>query len=158
MPVADYKPNVAAVAGFIRARTRTRGGTVAGTFNPAAATGSPTETIPTAEGVEVEIQNALGKISGKLGPDVVVGYQDDARRITALYAAMLIELTYWPEQINTGRSTYPQLKELFDEDWEELLDILGIGEKGGAGPPTVDAGFPSYGGFPTTAISMERAW
>lgn len=157
MPATDYTPGVAAVAGFIRARTRTRGGDVAGTFNPAAEDGTATQTIPNAEQVEVEIANAIGKVSGKIGPDIDEKYWPDAARLVALYTAMLTELTYWPEQVNTGRSTYPQLKELWDDEWEEFLDILGIGEEPG-GAAVGDAGMPSYGGFPTTAIGMEHPW
>lgn len=154
MPASDYTPDVAAVAAFIRARTKTRGGDEAGTFNPEDSS-EQDKTRPTAEQTETEVANALGKISGKIGADIAEQYWSDASRLVALYAAMLIELTYWPEQVNTGRSTYPQLKELFDDDWKEFLDVLGIGEDA---PATPDAGFPSYGGFPLTAIGMETPW
>jgi len=160
MPASDYQPDVAAVASYILSRTKTEGGSEAGTFNLDAdhPKGDPLHTRPTGEQVETIIEQALGKISGKIGADIDEAYWPTANRLTALYAAMLTELKYWPEQINTGRSTYPQLKELFDEDWEEFLDVLGIGEKDGGGPASIDAGFPSYGGFPTTAIGMETAW
>lgn len=155
MPVSDYTPQVAQVASFIRARTKTRGGSEAGTFNPAASPESDL-TRPTAEEVELVIADALGKVSGRIGVDIADTYWEDAKRLSALYAAMITELTYWPEQVNTGRSTYTQLKELWDEEWAEFLDVLGIG--GDSGAVTVDAGFPSYGGFPETAIGMEHAW
>lgn len=158
MPVEDYTPEVAQVAGFIRARTRTAGGTLAGTFNPAADDGTSDQTVPNAEGVEEIIATAVGKVSGKIGVDIAEVFQPDAKRLVALYTAMLTELDYWPEQINTGRSTYPQLKELWDEEWEEFLDLLGIGEQPGGGPPDASAGYPSGGGFPTTAVGMETAW
>lgn len=155
MPASDYTPDVADVASYILSRTKTAGGDEAGTFNPASAINTSAQTRPTSENVTEIIEQALGKISGKIGPDILEVYWPDARRLTALYAAMLTELKYWPEQVNTGRSTYPQLKELFDEDWAEFLDVLGIGEDQPASP---DAGFPSYGGFPETAIGMETAW
>lgn len=158
MPVSDYTPDVASVAGFIRARTKTAGGAEAGTFNPESEVGTGTETRPTAEQVTTEIQNAIGMISGILGPDIDPAYFEDAKRVTSLLAAMLVELGYWPEQVNTGRSTYPQLKELYDEWWENLLTALGIVLDPGGGAVPAGAGFPSYGGFPTTAIGMEFPW
>lgn len=160
MPVSDYTPDVAAVAAFIRARTKTQGGAEAGTFNPAASweNGSGEGTRPTAEGVATEIDNALGRISNIIGQDVPEAHRDAARRLAALRAAMLVELTYWPEQVNTGRSTYPQLKELFDEEWEDLLTSMGIATDEGGGAVTAGAGMPSYGGFPETAIGMEHPW
>lgn len=155
MPVSEYTPVVSQVAGFIRARTKTHGGAEAGTFNPEDAE-EPDITRPTQEQVEGIITDSLGKVSGKVGVDLDEIYWGTASHLVALYSAMITELTYWPEQVNTGRSTYPQLKELWDEEWAEFLDTLGIGEDGGA--PSVDAGFPSYGGFPTTAIGMETPW
>jgi hypothetical protein len=157
VPVSDYTPDVDSVAGFIRARTKTAGGAEAGTFNPAA---SPQQdmTRPTAEQVTTEIDNALGRVSGVIGPDIDAAYFEDAKRVTALLAAMLVELGYWPEQVNTGRSTYPQLKDLYDEWWEDLLTALGISTDTGGGAVPAGAGYPSYGGFPTTAIGMEFPW
>lgn len=158
MPVSDYTPDVASVAGFIRARTKTAGGAEAGTFNPAAMQGTSTETRPTAEQVDIEIANALGKISGILGPDIDANYFAAAKRVAALRAAMFTELNYWPEQVNTGRSTYTQLKDLWDEEWEDLLTALGISTDAGGGAVPALAGEPSYGGFPRTAIGMEFPW
>lgn len=167
MPVSDYTPTVDQVAAFIRARTKTQGGKEAGTFNPAAAweDGSGDGTRPTTEQVDEVIGNTLPKLVGVLGVDIPDApgddpdiYRDAAQRVAALRAAAFIELTYWPEQVNAGRSTYPQLKELLDEEWEQLLTDLGIGTDAGGGAVTADAGYPSYGGFPETAIGMEFAW
>lgn len=157
MPVSDYTPEVDAVAAHIRARTKTAGGSEAGTFNPEAIDAN-LRTRPTAEQVEELIGRVATRISGTIGVDIPELHWGAASSATALRAAMLTELTYWPEQVNTGRSTYPQLKELFDEEWEDLLTAMGISTDAGGGAVPVDAGYPSYGGFPETAIGMEHAW
>jgi hypothetical protein len=108
--------------------------------------------------VTTEIGNALGRVSGVIGADIPEAQFEAAKRASALYSAMLVELGYWPEQVNTGRSTYPQLKELFDEMWEDLLTALGISEDAGGGAVPEGAGFSSSGGFPCTAIGMETPW
>lgn len=162
MPVSDYTPEVDAVAGYIRARTKTQGGSEAGTFNPAAmwADNTGRGTRPTAEQVVIEIANALGHVSGTFGIDALPEFHDSLRSLAALRAAMLIELTYFQEQVNSGRSTYPQLKELYDEMWASLLSAMGLDADGDGqvDPGGIDGGFPSYGGFPTTAIGMEFPW
>lgn len=167
MPVSDYTPAVEDVASFIRARTKTQGGKEAGTFNPAASwdDGSGEGTRPTAEQVGIEIAQALPKIEGVVGADIPDApgsdpdaYRNAAKRVAALRTAAIIELSYWPEQVNTGRSTYPQLKEMLDEEYAQLLSDLGISTETGGGAVPASAGYPSSGGFPETAIGMEFAW
>jgi hypothetical protein len=157
MPVSEYTPSIADVAGYIRARTKTRGGAEAGTFNPEASPEQHT-TRPTAEQVQVEIDKALGEISNVIGADIPEAHREGAASLVALRAAMFTELTYWPEQINTGRSTYPQLLELFKEARESLYSTMGIGTDTDGGPVSAAAGYPSYGGFPTTGIGMDHPW
>lgn len=157
MPVSDYTPDVPAVAAFIRARTKTKGGAEAGTFNPAAAADA-NRTRPTEEGVEELIQSAVSDISATIGEDIDEKFFAPASRAAALWAAMLVELNYFPEQIVGGRSPYDRLKDLWEEKWENLLTAMGISTDAGGGAVTADAGFPSYGGFPTTAIGMEHPW
>lgn len=157
MPVSDYTPTVEAVAAYIRARTKTVGGAELGTFSP---DGAPAGNVtrPTATQATVEINNALGDISGIIGADIDTRYVVLATRVAALRSALLIELAYWPEQIGTNRSAYIQLKELYDELWASLLDVMGLTPDDDGGIVPADAGFASYGGFPTTAIGMEHPW
>lgn len=158
MPVSDYTPDVAAVAAYLRARTKTVGGQEAGTFNLASAVGTKDETRPSAEQVATTVQDYIGGLSPIIGDTIDIRYQPLARRVAALGAALLVELTYFPEQVATGRSPYAQLKELYDELIANLFSALGIatGEDDVVIPE--DAGYPSYGGFPTTAIGMEMPW
>lgn len=155
MPVSDYTPTVASVAAYLRARTKTRGGSEAGTFNPEASA-EQDKTRPSSEGAQELIDNALDDVSGIIGDDIPAAQFKEARTVAALRSAMLIELSYFTEQVNSGRSSYPQLKQLYDEAWENLLTALGISTDAGGGAVPVGAGFPSGGGFPTTAIGMEQ--
>lgn len=113
-------------------------------------------TRPTAEGASELIVNAVDDVSGVVGVDVPVAQQPLAKKVVALRAAMLIELSYFTEQVNSGRSSYPQLKTLYDEQFENLLTALGISTDAGGGAVPSGAGYPSYGDFPTTAIGMEQ--
>lgn len=165
-PVA---PTVEEVASFIRARTKTQGGNEAGTFNPAAwwEDASGRGTRPTSEQVTLLVDNFLPTYLAIWGdvPDAptdlgVDAYRNAITRLAALGVAIEVELTYWPEQVATGRSPYQQLLDLFNTRKTELLSLLGLDEDGDG---VVDAGgaeggYPSYGGFPITGIGMESAW
>lgn len=158
MPTSDYTPTVETVAAHIRARTKTQGGKEAGTFNPAAAwdDGSGDGTRPTAEQVQELIDRVVGRMAGTIGEDIPENRWEEASSAASLRTAMFVELTFWPEQVNTGRSTYPQLRDLWKEEWEDLLTAMGISTDAGGGAVSIDAGYPSYGGFPESAIGMEQ--
>lgn len=114
-------------------------------------------TRPTAEQVLGAITGDAADLANIIGVDIPEKYRDAARNVVALHVALFIELTYYPEQINSNRSPYEQLKDLYDEMLANLLTSMGIStdqDDGGAVP--VDAGYPSYGGFPLTGIGMEQ--
>lgn len=168
MPVSDYTPTVADIGAILRARTKTRGGSEAGTFNPAAAASSD-QTRPTAEEVTSLIGVALEDITAAFGPDVpdapgadVNAYRNAVKRLAALGTALQIELTYWPEQVATNRSPYSQLLALYDKRLARALELISEaqGADGGEGGSIASApsGYPSDGGYPETAIGMEQSW
>lgn len=79
----------------------------------------------------------------------------DATEMISIYAAMMVELSFFSEQINTNRSPYRELKDLFAEGMAALIEGLG-----GEGNSAVDdiglddaptANDPSYE-FPPTSI------
>lgn len=169
MPVSDYTPQVSDVGAILRARTKTASGSEAGTFNPAdAAAGDRTR--PTAEEVTSLIEDAVSDVQSEFGvviPDAPITdenddpdlYRKSVQRFAALGTALLVELTYFPEQVATGRSPYAQLKQLYDDRRKRLLGVLFPGgDDGGSGPLAPGEGLPSGGGFPTTAIGMETPW
>lgn len=125
-PHTEYPwlPTVAEVALHVRARTRTRGGQQVGTFT--------VDTIPTDLEVRNLIVQAAERIFGRLG-NVPANLTATASSAAAVLAAMLIELSYFPEQINSDRSSYRELKKLFDEDMKTLIEA-----SGGGGSSAVD--------------------
>lgn len=125
------------VARLLRARTKDDAGRELGTFTA--------DTRPTAESVQGLIDMAVGWLRAKTGDAFEPGLGDDgvtavpspylplapaAQGIVALRAAMLVELTYYPEQVRTDRSAYTEYKDLLAEGLADLT----AGLDGDAGP------------------------
>lgn len=119
-PSTEYPwlPTVGEVALHVRARTRTRGGAQVGTFTA--------ETAITSTEVQNLIVQAAERMGGKLGT-VPENLYDAASSTAAIMAAMFLELSYFPEQINSDRSSYRELKKLLDEDLTSLIEAMGSG-------------------------------
>jgi hypothetical protein len=107
----DWAPSVADVGTVLRARTIDTNGNELGTFTE--------DTRPTGEQVADEIESVVGEIHADVGdiPDLI---QDAARRVAKIGAACSVELSYFPEQINSGQSPYPQL----EAKYQDLLKRL----------------------------------
>ncbi len=151
------RPTVTEVASLLRARTKVRGGTEAKTFN--------TITRPTADEVEELIDDALSEVLGKvqpIDPTLVYGsaynapgsaYERRVRAAVKLYAALLVELSYWPEQVHSGQSPANTYQALFDSRIRALIsegetgraEGMGVGGAGGGGDAPADAAWS----FPT---------
>lgn len=138
MPSSDYLPEVDDVALFLRTRTRDVNGVELGTFTD--------DTRPTGDQVEAIIADTLVNVEDDIGDDIDDELWPSAARIVALRAAMAIEVSYFPEQVATDRSVYPQLKEWYEEDLDKLnVAIVETAEGGEVG---TDAGqdTPLWGG------------
>lgn len=132
MPASDWTPLVDEVGAQLRARTKTRAGAEVGTFTD--------ETRPTDVQVATMITRGVGDVSMAIsGTEVPVALQADARDLAVIAAAMRIELSYFPEQINTGKSPYQQLKDLYDS---RIKDFKSAVEAANAGPGVI-AGAPA---------------
>lgn len=107
-----WQPTVEAVAGLLRARTVDKVGREMGTFT--------SDTRPTREQVESLIATATVDIAADTGvlptgsDDGAVVVRGLAARAAELYAAMLVELTYFPEQVAAGKSPYGEYKSLLE--------------------------------------------
>lgn len=112
---ANWKPDVDMVASFLRARTRDDEGVEVGTFN--------SDTRPTDEQVTSIIDTAAADMAGCSGDWIPDSLDPKSQGVIALRAAMIVELSYWPEQISTDQSPYAQLKELYDEGRVELCAL-----------------------------------
>jgi hypothetical protein len=131
-----WAPTVADVAAHIRARTKDAGGNEVGTFDA--------NTRPTGDQVELLIENALRCVQTQIGIDPCTErLQEEAGAATALYAAMLVEVSYFPEQTSASGSSFNSLKALFDPqmkalDQEVARECGGSAEgEGGAGAVNV---------------------
>lgn len=112
----EITPTIGEVGAILRARTRNDAGAELGTFD--------TSTRPTADQVESYIAQAAVEVALNLPenvPEALTGY---VRRLAALRAAMFVELSYFPEQLDNDRSAYDRLKEQFDAGMTALQDRL----------------------------------
>lgn len=106
MPVEDWTPNSEAVAAILRARTKNHLGTELGAFTA--------DTRPTTDQVSAMIGEAVSQVAADHGSDITEPLWPQAKRLVTLEAALLVELSYFPEQVAANRSPYEQLKELRD--------------------------------------------
>lgn len=102
---ANYLPTIRDVAALLRARTKDNQGNEVGTFNA--------NTRPTAGEVNLLITMAAREVRGHCGPTFPEVSWESAAATIALRTAMAIELGYWPEQINSRRSPYQGLADLY---------------------------------------------
>lgn len=116
MPSSDWEAQISDIGSILRARTKDVNGKELGTFTA--------DTRPTGEEVTNLILTATGDIVDEHGANLPPDLWPQARRLSALGTAMLVELSYFPEQVATGRSPYEQLKALYDAAWERLAENL----------------------------------
>lgn len=102
----EYVPTVSLVARKIMSRTKDQFGVIQGSFTPT--------TTPTDTQVANVINDVMSEVADVIGDDVPEPLMDDAANVAALKAAMQIELDFYSDQVNSGRSVYPQLKEQYD--------------------------------------------
>ena len=117
---AFWTPAVDNVAGLLRTRPRTRAGVNPGTFT--------SETKPTDQEVLDLAAQAVEDVSSDVGVPIPESSYGRAKSVATIRTAMLVELSYFPEQINSGRSPYPQLKELYDERIKSLVTVIEEGD------------------------------
>lgn len=113
----DWEPSLEEIASYIRTRTKVAGGGIAGTFT--------TETKPTAEQVEPIRRQAVRRVSSELGgTPCTTELQEDARTVTAIYAAMIIEQSYYPEQTTGQGNSFASLEKLFKPQLQTLANTV----------------------------------
>ncbi len=132
MPPPVWLPDTAAVAALIPTRTLQSDGSYGADFTPA--------TRPTAVQVAALVSLIATEVAGEVG--VVPAAQDDqAAYVVALGAAALVEVSYFPEQVRSAQSAYPDL----DARYTEALDRLtySVAEGGEGESLTAQWSFPS---------------
>jgi hypothetical protein len=98
-----YQPLLSDVGATLRTRTKDNNGNELGTFTA--------NTRPTAEQAQRMIQQATDDITAGLDTDIPETAWRYIKEAIRIRAAMMIELSFFSDQVNTNRSVYPQLKE-----------------------------------------------
>jgi hypothetical protein len=142
VPVSDFSPTIEQLGALMRSRT-IEDGSETGTFT--------SETRPTADEAAIAIKTAADDVAIAIGSDIPLAAWDGARVLVAYRAAMLIEITYYPEQIGNG-SMYEQWKEMFDEGLLRLIERVQAIEAGEGDPDTTLSPGMAEFYFPPTTI------
>lgn len=124
-----FTPSIGSVGALLHARTKDTNGNELGTFT--------SETRPTNTQVAQIIGTAVHNVGTALKGTIPAEWLPEAAEIAALKAAMLVELSFFPEQIRTGRSPYTEYKDLYDQKIQLIQEALLVAEP--------DPGQPSQG-------------
>lgn len=112
LDLPSWAPSVDDIAGHLLARTRGDNGVLIGTFN--------SSTTPT----DVQVQTLIGKAVRLLAPrlgDVPDRLADNAQIIAELRTAMMVERSYFIEQVDTPMSPFKDLQYEYVQamkDWD----------------------------------------
>lgn len=109
---APFLPTVQEVSELERARTKDRFGNEVGIFNE--------NTRPTGDAVRGLIRQAADDVVMLIDVDIPPTAYDLADSVIAIGAAMLIELSYYPEQVGTPNSAYDHWWEWYQVMLERL--------------------------------------
>lgn len=144
------RPTIAEVAALIRSRTKIVGGKEVGTFNES--------TRPTQGEVDALIDDAVDEVLGKVKPPTETGaYERRVRAAVALYTAILIELSYFPEQVGTNKSPLTSYEKLYERRIKSLIAESETGEVG-SGEAKGDEPRDPVWGFPSAAPGGLIGW
>lgn len=120
------RPTIFDVAQKVRSRTKIKGGSEIGTFN--------TRTRPTGDEVEGLIGDAMDEVLGKVkAAEAGTKYEKHVRGAIALYAAMEVELSFFPEQVGSGKSPYASYEKIYLSRIKALIAESETGEPQGMG-------------------------
>jgi len=134
-----FTPTVSEVAAILRARTKDTFGNEVGTFN--------SNTRPTGNEVLLLIEKAQSFVLSRADDDIPEGGWDIARDLISLGAAMLVEMSYFSEQVGTDRTAYEEMERMFDKQWDALIGAIEREKAevvdGADAPPNIAFGFPT---------------
>lgn len=123
----DWTPSVADVAALLQARTKVPGDKWIGTFQDADPDADPplAATRPNATEVTALITMAVRRVSSAIGTDPCTEeLSNDAGSMAAIYAAMLIEQSYYPEQTQNAGSSFQSLRSLWNDGITTLVEAV----------------------------------
>lgn len=137
---SSFLPTIKDVALKIMSRTRDSYGNELGTFTKV--------TRPSDDQVLAIIRQIAPVVGDAIGDDIPSFLWDDAQNVIATRAAMQIELDFYSDQVNTGRSIYPQLEQQFKDDLALLQQQVVLAEEGDTQPGSTSAGRSPSFSFP----------
>lgn len=150
----DYTPTVSQVAKLIMSRTRNSNGQLLGTFTA--------DTEPTDTDVDALIATAQAEVEDVVGNNIPEELWDDVSTPIAYLAAANVELSFFSEQVNTGRSIYPQLMDRYKESLADVKAQLTAMEESGSDEPTNQTANRASWAFPAAdgrvTLSNNKAW
>lgn len=141
--VVTWAPTMAQVATFLRARTKDSNGNELGIFN---ANTRPTNT----QAIELTSQ-AINDVVGQLGIAIPTRVQEIATSVATIGAAMLIELSYFPEQVARNNSPYEELNSLYKTRMRAAREAI---ERAGSSD-TEDPGVSDNMGFAVESFGED---
>lgn len=133
----DYTPTSAEVAAHLRARLKEPGGNEPEDFTA--------NTRPTKAQVDTLAAQGNRAVASRVGSDLCqaaidAGLVDAGKELAAIYVAMLIEQSYYPEQTRNAGSSFQSLYQLWKDGiaayTEQVGEVCGTGDGeavGGAG-------------------------
>lgn len=153
-PAAEWAPTVDDVAALLHARTKNDMGEEIGTFDA--------NTRPTNSQVLRLIDRAVQAVSSRVGVEPCEDHlADRAGGLAALYAAYLVEISFFPEQVRAEQSPAKQIKADYDDAIKMLVEDVKVacaGEEGsvgeGAAYNKADYNFEA----PTTSLGRGTVW
>jgi hypothetical protein len=145
-----YEPTVDQVARKILSRTRDKYGNVIGSFTP--------DTLPTdsqAQAITSDVITEVADVVGDVVPDFLI---NDASNVVAIRAAMQIELDFFPDQVNTSRSIYDQLKAEYESALAALQSAVSSAEAGDTSVVDTNPATRASYSFPQANNWYEGRW
>lgn len=152
MAPTPIETDINAVAAILHARTKDDVGNELGVFTSA--------TRPTAAQVTdllIRAKRSVVNVIGTAEP-CTADLAADAANLIHLRAAMMVELSYFPEQVASNRSHYEQLKALYDGDIVTLAEAVAEICGTGTGEPGVGGQLPAYDYGESPTIGKRTVW
>lgn len=154
VPISDYTPTAREVGSLVRSRTTDGGGNEIGTFSDT--------TRPTNTQVSDLINEIVGDLYATFGSDIPDApnstdptvLRKAAKRAAAYGAASMVELSFFPEQVATGRSPYKMYDEKYERAKMAVSKAISEVESGDTPGNDSNAGMAMFDGFPVDEGGM----
>jgi hypothetical protein len=150
VPASDYTPTLDQVAAHIMARTVNQYGVRQGTFTP--------DTTPTDTEATAIIAETMNEIADIVGDDIPDFFWDDASSVAAIKVASQIELSFYPEQVQTNRSPYDRLLAKYEEAMVNLAKQVAGADDSSTGAVVSGPSATPQWSYPQDGGWLSRVW